>query len=166
MAGMENHDFYTPQEAERILARTDGPITKRRIRQMLASGKLEGFKDEAGRRRIARHEVHRLMEEQRRPPLPAPLLEEPERITELVNALRDQERQLGRLKARTEISEQTESTLREQLEHERERAEQERKRADAERKWAVVERERAERLEPALREERKGFWQRLFGGDR
>ena len=87
MAGMESHDFYTPQEAERVLARTDGPITKRRLRQMLASGKLEGFKDESGRWHIAKREVHRLMEEQRRPPLPAPLPQGPERITELVNTL-------------------------------------------------------------------------------
>ena len=66
--------------------------------------------------------------------------------------------------ARAELSEQAESTLREQLERERERADQERNRADAERKWAVIERERAERLEAALREKRKGFWRRLFGG--
>jgi hypothetical protein len=50
---------------------------------------------------------------------------------------------LGRSEARAELTEQAESTLREQLERER---------------------ERADRLEEELREERsKGFWRRLFG---
>ena len=51
---------------------------------------------------------------------------------------------LGRAEARAELTERTESTVREQL---------------------IRERERADRLEAELREERnKGFWRRLFGG--
>jgi predicted nuclease with TOPRIM domain len=60
------------------------------------------------------------------------------------------ERELGRLQGRVELTEQTESTIRE----ERDRLLEERNR----------ERERADRLEVELLEARKGFWRRLFGG--
>jgi predicted nucleic acid-binding Zn-ribbon protein len=64
---------------------------------------------------------------------------------------RDLQRELGRLEGRLELTERTESTLRE----ERERLEQ------------LLEEERGERrrLQEELDAERgKGFWQRLFGG--
>jgi hypothetical protein len=91
-------------------------------------------------------------------------------------------RQLGRLEGRLELSERTESTLREDLERERrqyhedlERERQERleaqKTAEAlERDRIRLERERLfwdvhrRELEEALQAERsKGFWARLFG---
>lgn len=59
------------------------------------------------------------------------------------------QRELGRLEGRLELTEQADSTLREQLERERQRADQ--------------ERERTQRLEAELAERRRGFW-RLFGG--
>jgi hypothetical protein len=64
-----------------------------------------------------------------------------------LDIVRDLERELGRVqgefRARQELTQITESTLREQLERER---------------------ERADRLESALEAERtKGFWARLFG---
>jgi Helix-turn-helix domain len=72
-------------------------------------------------------------------------------IGELVAALRDLEHRLGRAEARAELTERTESSLREDLERERE-----------ERREA---REEAERLRMKLEAERsKGFWRRLFGG--
>jgi chromosome segregation ATPase len=60
------------------------------------------------------------------------------------------QRQLGSLEGRLELTEVTESTLRESLERERERADH--------------ERERAERLEQELQEARRSWWRRLFGG--
>jgi chromosome segregation ATPase len=59
------------------------------------------------------------------------------------------QRELGRLEGRLELTEQADSTLREQLVRERQRADQ--------------ERERAQRLEAELAERRRGFW-RLFVG--
>jgi hypothetical protein len=53
-------------EAERLLGRTDKPLSERRIRQMFQVGNLEGKKDESsGRWYVAQHEVHRLMQERR-----------------------------------------------------------------------------------------------------
>jgi hypothetical protein len=72
-------------------------------------------------------------------------------IGELVAALRELEHRLGRAEARAELTERTESSLREDLERERE----ERREA-----WEENERLRAE-LEA---ERSKGFWRRLFGG--
>lgn len=72
-------------------------------------------------------------------------------IGELVAALRELEHRLGRAEARAELTERTESSLREDLARERE-----------ERQEA---REEAERLRAELEAERsKGFWKRLFGG--
>jgi len=60
-----DEDTYTLREAERILTRSDKPLTERRIRQMLQAGELEGYRDEDGRWHVAQHEVHRLLEERR-----------------------------------------------------------------------------------------------------
>ena len=49
----EEGDFYTVEQAAKILKLTSG-----RIRQMLRSGALEGERDEAGRWRIPAHAVH------------------------------------------------------------------------------------------------------------
>ena len=48
-----NGDFYTVDEAAKVLKLTPG-----RIRQMLRSGDLEGARDEADRWRIPAHAVH------------------------------------------------------------------------------------------------------------
>ncbi len=60
------------------------------------------------------------------------------------------QRELGRLEGRLELTEVTESTLREALERERERADE--------------ERDRANRLEEELREARRPWWRRVFWG--
>jgi excisionase family DNA binding protein len=134
-------DYYTTGEAARILR-----VTEARVRQMLGGGELEGTRDPVSDRwRIPQHAVHARKEE-RRPSQEAPRTsadarEWIERVTEL-------ERELGRLegetRAKAQLTEVTESTLRESLEREK---------------------ERADRLEQELSEERsKGFWARLFGG--
>jgi hypothetical protein len=143
----ERVDVYTPAEAERILARTDKPITERRIRQMLQAGELEGGKDERGRWYVSRSEVHRLRAERRTPPETVP--GGPQNASEMLEVVRELERERGRLEARLELTERAESTT---------RAERERLLEDLER-----ERERADRLEAELAERRRGFWSRLFG---
>jgi septal ring factor EnvC (AmiA/AmiB activator) len=140
---MEGGDYYTPAEAERLLARTDKPISERRIRQMLQAGELEGHRDEQGRWHVAQHEVHRLIEERREiadapPEAPTSLVDAREWI-ERATAL---ERELGRLEGRLELEETTRSTLEEQLRRER---------------------ERADRLEAELAERRRGWFRRFFG---
>ncbi len=70
---------------------------------------------------------------------------------ELLGVIRDLERRLGCSEARAELTERTESTLRE----ERDRLLREREEAQ----------EEARRLREELEAERgKGFWRRLFGG--
>jgi excisionase family DNA binding protein len=133
-------DWYGTAEAARLLGVSDS-----RIRQMLLSGELEGERDPVTERwKIPQHVVHARRENRRASEASRSLStarELQERIEELA-------RQLGRVegeyKARAELSEITESTLRESLQRER---------------------ERADRLEVELKEERsKGFWARLFGG--
>jgi excisionase family DNA binding protein len=132
-------DYYTTGEAARILG-----VTETRIRQLLLSKELEGTRDPMTERwRIPQHAVH-ARKEQRRPTEPPRLTADAREWIERVNEL---ERELGRvegeMRAQTQLTETTESTLRESLERER---------------------ERADKLEAELREERsKGFWARLFG---
>jgi excisionase family DNA binding protein len=142
-------ETYTPAEAAKILR-----LTKRRIIQLITDEDIEGYKDEDGRWRIPQRAVHERLGD--RPPRTPPAQSRAASVDdilaaakaadigELVATLRDLEHRLGRAEARAELTEQAESTLREQLERER---------------------ERADRLEEELREERrKGIWRRLFGG--
>jgi chromosome segregation ATPase len=153
LEGMEERgDAYTPTEAARILARTDKPITERRIRQMLQAGELEGFRDEAGRWHVLQSEVHRLRDERRIGSQEPP--GGPQSGVELLEVVRALERERGRLEGRLELTERTESTTR----------------AERDRLIAELEAERAERrrLAEQLEAERaraeRGFWSRLFGG--
>jgi hypothetical protein len=67
----------------------------------------------------------------------------PAEVREWIDRVNILERELGRLEGRMALTEQTESTLREQLQREK---------------------DRGDRLEDELREERsKGFWARIFG---
>jgi len=67
-----------------------------------------------------------------------------------------QERELGRIEGRLQITEVAESTLKHQLERERLRADEETQRVDE-------ERDRAQRFEEELREARRPWWRRVFG---
>jgi chromosome segregation ATPase len=153
LEGMEGRgDAYTPTEAARILARTDKPITERRIRQMLQAGELEGFRDEAGRWHVLQSEVHRLRDERRIGSQEPP--GGPQSGVELLEVVRSLERELGRLEGRLELEERAESTLRE--ERDRLMAELEAERAER--------RRLAEQLEAERARDRRGFWSRLFRG--
>jgi hypothetical protein len=141
-------DFYTVDEAARILRLTPG-----RIRQMLRAGELAGGipPEESGERgwKIPMHAVH----DRDRParverPLEPP--ESPERLSDLEVEVRELRYQLGLSRGRIEITEKAESTLRDALERERERAD--------------AERERAEKLQAELDRARQPWWKRMFRG--
>jgi chromosome segregation ATPase len=157
MPGVERgpaEDVYTPTEAERILARTGKPITERRIRQMLQAEEIEGFRDEAGRWHVLQSEVIRLRDDRRNAPEDSPGASDS--VSELLEVVRALERERGRLEGRLELTEQAESTTRE--ERDRLRAELETERAERRR---LQERLDAQQQET---QQRRGFWSRLFGG--
>ena len=143
-------DFYTVEEAAKVLQLTPG-----RIRQMLRAGELEGIPpEESGGRgwRIPMHAVHD-RERPARVARPSEPREAPERLAELEAEVRDLRYRLGLSEGRLELTEKTESTLREQLERERGRADE-----------AELE---ARRLRAALEEARKPerpWWRRMLGG--
>lgn len=141
---MNQGDFYTVDEAAKVLKRTPG-----RIRQMLRAGDLEGDHDHTGRWRIPARAVHAIDRPPRvaRSSLPeAP--EDAEKLQDLEAEVRDLRYELGLQRGRLELTEKAESTLRDSLERERERA-------DAERK-------RAEGLQAELERARRPWWRKLF----
>ena len=143
-------DTYTTGQAARILK-----VTDRGVRKMIDRGELEANQDERGRHLIPQRAVHAMLEERRAGVGESWGVGESSRSAEEARELRerveDLQRELGRLEGRLELTERTESTMRE----ERERLEQ------------LLGEERAERrrLQEQLDAERsRGFWQRLFGG--
>jgi excisionase family DNA binding protein len=144
-------DTYTTAQAARILK-----VTDRGVRKMIDRGELEARQDERGRHLIPQRAVHAMLEERRAVGEGEGEIstEETSRSAEEARELRERveglQRELGRLEGRLELTQMTESTMRE----ERERLER------------LLEEERAERrrLQEELDTERsKGFWQRLFG---
>ena len=137
LLSVEGEDHYTVQEAARILR-----ITERTVRRRLERGELQGRRDPtSGRWYVEARSVTEVLPD--RPPKasersPEASLEAAD-LRERVETL---QRELGRLEGRLELTEQTESTLRETLERER---------------------ERADRLEDELRHARRTWWQRLTG---
>jgi excisionase family DNA binding protein len=130
-------DYYTVQEAARILR-----TTERTVRRRLERGDLEGKRDPiSGRWRAAAHSVTAAMPD--RPPKESEeTRESSQESTDLYQVVQDLQRQLGRLEGARELEEITLSTLREQLDRER---------------------ERADRLEQELRDARRSWWDRLWG---
>jgi len=130
-------EYYTVQEAARILR-----TTERTVRRRLEREDLKGSRDPtSGRWRVEAHSVTAAMPG--RPPKPS---QEPPEASQEAADLRlrveSLQRELGRLEGRLELTEVAESTLRDQLERER---------------------ERADRLEGELRDARRPWWQRMFG---
>jgi excisionase family DNA binding protein len=142
-------DTYTTAQAARILK-----VTDRGVRKMIDRGELEARQDERGRHLIPQRAVHAMLEERRAVGEGEISTEETSRSAEEARELRERleglQRELGRLEGRLELTERTESTMREEREH----------------LAQLLEEERAERrrLQEELNTERsKGFWQRLFG---
>jgi excisionase family DNA binding protein len=142
---VKGEDFYSVEEAAKVLKVTPG-----RIRQMLRAGQLEGVPpaESAGRGwKIPMRAVH----DRERPPRverPQRPLEPSERLAELEAEVRDLRYRLGFSEGRLELTQKTESTLRE----ERDRLLEDRDR----------ERERAEDLQRQLEEVRRPWWRKLF----
>jgi len=133
----DRQEIYTPAEAAKVLGMTD-----RRVRGLAQEGRIEGERTETGWK-LFRWSVHSFRDARRDARAvsegaqsPAGVREERERVEAL-------QRELGRLEGRLEIEAVARSTLEESL---------------------TRERERADRLEDELREARKSWWQKLFGG--
>lgn len=140
-------ETYTPTEAGKILG-----VSDERVRQLIESGDLDGEK-RRGRWHIFRVSVHHALEERGSPRTrrPSQTSEDAAReAAELRSRVEDLQYRLGRTEAIVELTEQAESTLREDLERERQRAD----RLEGEL------REARERLE----ESRRSWWRRMFGG--
>ena len=171
-------DVYTTGQAARILG-----VTDRGVRKMIDRGELEAATDERGRHRIPQREVHRLLQERREAAKGAASSLQPaqdatavaQEAAELRLRLEQLQRDLGRLEGRLELTEQAESTVREQLvreraELQRERAirEEERERADAElermAEQVLDERTARGRLQDELADARRPWWRKIFGG--
>jgi excisionase family DNA binding protein len=180
---MEGED-YTVQEAAKILR-----TTERTVRRRLERGELEGRQEPTtGRWWVSARAVATAMEERR--PKASASLEPPDAASEVAHLrarIEDLQRQLGRLEGHLELTERTESNLREDLERERrqrlEEVQREREeRLEAQKTAEALERDRIrlererffwevrqKELEDALeaeqsKEQSKDFWVRLFGG--
>src|ERR671910_3240311 len=112
-------DTYTTGQAARILR-----ITDRGVRKMIDRGELEARQDERGRHLIPQRAVHAMLEERRAVGEGEVSSVEISRSAEEARELRERveglQRELGRLEGRLELTERTESTMRE----ERQRLEQ------------------------------------------
>jgi hypothetical protein len=141
---MDRDKFYTVSDAAKVLGKGE-----RWVRQLALDGVIEGERTAEGWQ-LLRSSVHNFRDQN--PPARSTLAPAvwPSEAREALARVEALQRELGRLEGRLELTERTESTMRE---------ERERLLADLER-----ERERADRMEEELREERsKGFWARLFG---
>jgi chromosome segregation ATPase len=134
---------YTAQEAARILR-----TTERTIRRRLERGDLEGRRDPTtGRWFVSARAVTAAMPE--RPPKASASLEPSDASSEVAGLrarVEDLQRQLGRLEGRLELTERTESSLRDDLERERRQHLEDLER-ERHQHLEDVQRERDERLE-------------------
>jgi excisionase family DNA binding protein len=141
------NELYTVAEAAKVLG-----ITDRRVRALAQEGRIEGERTEGGWK-LFRYSVHSFRDERREREAPSEAARSTVEAREWIERVNTLERELGRLEGRLELTERTESTLREQLERERERADE-----------SELE---ARRLRAALEEARKPerpWWRRVFGG--
>jgi hypothetical protein len=157
MSGDEG--FYTAAEAARILR-----LSSQRVRQLLASGALRGVRDEVGHWEVDPRSIRETLDERRE--VLFGTLEDPQRLSELEAEVRELRYLLGRSEGRLELLQNAESTLLQNLEHERERADVERKRVET----LQVETERlreqlaeARAVESSPAEDSRLWWQRFFG---
>lgn len=139
-----NGETYTTGEAARVLG-----VSPQRIRKLIQEGRLEAAHDEdSGQWRISQRAVHARLEEHPRGNTPTAVgadqvVADRARLREMNEEIQRLSREVGRLEGQREITQVAESTLREALDRER---------------------ERADRLEAELREARRSWWSRLFGG--
>ncbi len=141
-------------------------MSERRVRQIAQDGKVEGVRSEAGWK-LFRYSVHDFRD-RREAQIPVRAVrgerESSSEAREWLERVASLERELGRLEGRLELTEQAESTMREERERlledlarERERAAQEQERAEEIQRDAeqfIREREEAQEEARRLQEER------------
>jgi excisionase family DNA binding protein len=169
----DRQEYYTVSEAAKILG-----ISARRVRQIAQDGKVDGVRTDDGWK-LFRYSVHGFRDHRADQAPSRGAREQSSEAREWMERVHTLERELGRLEGRLELTERTESTMREErqrlledLDRERERAAQEQARTEEVQRDAeqsIREREEAEEEARRLREEleaerSKGFWRRLFGG--
>ncbi len=166
--------YYTAAEAARILR-----LSSQRVRQLLASGELQGVRDEVGHWQVEARSVSEILEERRE--VLSGAIEDPQRLSELEAEVRELRYLLGHAEGRLELEKNSAKTLQTEQDKLREDLARERERADrAER--------RAEELEAKLKapkeategsvassensgkggvlppkQERRSWWRRLLG---
>ena len=120
---MDRDKFYTVSEAAKVLGRGE-----RWVRQLASDGVIEGERTAEGWQ-LLRSSVHDFRDQNpsARVTAVAPVPPEAREVLSKVEAL---QRELGRLEGRLELTEVTESTLRDHLERERKRADEERERTN------------------------------------
>jgi hypothetical protein len=132
-----------------LAAKTEGEGVSKRW--LVSIDSLNTLLDEAGHTKGARPDVR--PGSRRRPRSNRKGMNADEGVVvdavELLDTVQELQYRLGQAEARAELTEKTESTLRESLERERLRAD--------------AERERADRLEAELQEARRGWLRRFFG---
>jgi excisionase family DNA binding protein len=149
---VDRGEVYTVAETAKVLG-----ITDRRVLQLVDGGELEARR-EGSRWKVLRRSVHALRDSRRASSTPSEAPEWSPEAREALARVEALQRELGRLEGRLELTEKTESTMREERERLLADLERERERADR------ME-ERAEQLRGELEAERnRGFWARLFGG--
>jgi hypothetical protein len=184
-----NSGYVTTQVAAEALG-----VAVRTVRNYLRDGLLQGKKEEEGiteRYLVSVDSVQKLRDQRQREgkgrrnnrPMAAQEQDAGQLAREFAARMQEQAVEIGALRTRLELTERAESSLREDLEHERRQRQEDVQRERAERLEAQqrVEQlaqehvqleeeharvqEEAEQLREELETERsKGFWSRLFGG--
>lgn len=120
----DRQEYYTVSEAAKIL-----DISERRVRQIAQDGKVEGVRSEDGWK-LFRYSVH-AFRDRRADQNPVRVAREPStEAREWIERVTTLERELGRLEGRLELTERTESTLREERQRILEDLQREREKAD------------------------------------
>lgn len=111
---------------------------------MVHSGQLAAYQEDNGRWRVYQHSVHARKDEVAKARTRASSkADSTAHVDELQDEIRDLYTRLGWAQAKAQLTEQAESTVRDQLQRER---------------------DRADRLEAQLDYYRRPWWQRIFGG--
>jgi excisionase family DNA binding protein len=136
--------YYTVTEAAKVLG-----ITGRRVRALAQEGRIEGERLEGGWK-LFRSSVHAFRDERRDREATSAVRESFLTTSELLDRVSALERALGRAEGRLELTEQAESTVRQ----------------ERDRLLKDLEDERSERrrLAERLDEAQRPWWQRWFGG--
>jgi septal ring factor EnvC (AmiA/AmiB activator) len=137
---MDRDMYYSVPEAARILQ-----VSPTRIRQLIQSGAIEAEK-QSGEWAVLKPSFHAFYESYEPRALKAAV--RPTDLRDIIERAERLQRELGRLEGKIELTDTTESTLREQLEREQQRAD----------KYEAQLQEIRQELEEA----RRPWWRKMF----